>query len=95
MVTGRTLKPRIRYAIYTRQSVKAEPGEDLTSCEAQREHCAMFIESQEYEGWERLRQGFDDVGESGASLERPALQRLMKACVAGSLIGWWCGSSTV
>lgn len=86
-MTSRTLKPRIRCAIYTRQSVKAEPGEDLTSCEARREHCAMFIESQKYEGWERVRQRvrqrFDDVGESGASLERPALQRLMKACVAG------------
>lgn len=30
MATGRILKPRIRCAIYTRQSVKAEPGEDLT-----------------------------------------------------------------
>ena len=85
MATGRTLKPRIRCAIYTRQSAKAELGEDLTSCQAQRERCAMFIESQKYEGWERVRQRFDDEGVSGATLERPALRRLMKACVTGQV----------
>lgn len=95
MATGRTLKPAIRCAIYTRQSVKAEPGEDLTSCEAQREHCGMFIESQKYEGWERVRQRFDDVGESGATLERPALRRLRRRASRGRSTAWSFGSSTV
>lgn len=82
-MAGRALKPRIRCAAYTRQSVQREPGEDLSSCDAQREHCAMFIASQKYEGWELLRARFDDVGQSGATLERTALQRLLRACVDG------------
>lgn len=84
-MSGRVLKPRIRCAVYTRQSVRREPGEDLSSCDAQREHCAMFIESQKFEGWELLRARFDDLGQSGATLERPALQRLLQACVDGQI----------
>lgn len=84
-MSGRVLKPRIRCAVYTRQSVRREPGEDLSSCDAQREHCAMFIESQKFEGWELLRARFDDLGQSGATLERPALQRLLRACVDGQI----------
>jgi site-specific DNA recombinase len=71
--------------VYTRQSVQREPGEDLSSCAVQREHCGMFIASQKYEGWELLRTRFDDVGQSGATLERPALQRLLRACIDGQV----------
>src|SRR5262245_65294193 len=47
-----------------------------TSCEA-------FIESQRHEGWVCLRAGYDDGGFSGATIDRPALQRLLADIAAG------------
>ncbi|HUK17492.1 MAG TPA: recombinase family protein [Bryobacteraceae bacterium] len=59
-------------AVYTRQSVKTES--DFTSCEVQYEACAAFAKSR---GYQILDERFDDEGHSGASLDRPALQRLL------------------
>jgi site-specific DNA recombinase len=62
----------VRCAIYTRQSVSS--SDNLSSCEVQYEACARYAESQ---GWAVVTERFDDDGYSGASLDRPALQRLL------------------
>src|SRR5204863_3078274 len=44
---------------------------------AQREACEAYIGSQKPEGWLLVPDHYDDGGISGATLERPALQRLL------------------
>ena len=70
---------RVRCAIYTRKSTEEGLDQDFNSLNAQREACEAYIESQKHEGWELLPDTYDDGGLSGGSLERPALQRLMRA----------------
>ena len=70
---------RVRCAIYTRKSTEEGLEQDFNSLNAQREACEAYIESQKHEGWELLPDTYDDGGLSGGSLERPALQRLMRA----------------
>jgi site-specific DNA recombinase len=65
---------------YTRQSVRGEG--DLTSCEVQREICFRFAKAP---GLHVSGERFDDEGISGATLERPALQRLLSAVRAGAV----------
>jgi site-specific DNA recombinase len=50
---------------------------------AQREACEAFIASQRHEGWVCLRAGYDDGGFSGATIDRPALQRLLADIAVG------------
>src|SRR5487761_1943957 len=64
-----------RCAIYTRQSVSSDEG--LSSCQVQFETCESFVCSQRPVGWLPLSERFDDEGYSGATNERPALQRLL------------------
>ena len=45
--------------------------------------CEAFITSQRHEGWVCLRTGYDDGGFSGATMGRPALQRLLADITAG------------
>ena len=45
--------------------------------QAQREACEAFIASQRHEGWACLATRYDDGGFSGATMDRPALQRLL------------------
>ena len=52
--------------------------EALSSCQVQFEACAAFVRSQSFKGWVRLEERFDDEGYSGATSDRPALQRLLK-----------------
>ena len=66
-----------RCAIYTRKSSEEGLEQDFNSLDAQREACAAYILSQQHEGWVGLSQVYDDGGKSGATLERPALQRLL------------------
>lgn len=68
---GRTRRP-VRCAIYTRQSVGSL--DELSSCAIQHEACAVFAASQ---GWIVENRRFNDVGFSGATLDRPGLQRLL------------------
>jgi DNA invertase Pin-like site-specific DNA recombinase len=51
--------------------------QDFNSLDAQREACEAFIKSQKHERWVCLPEMYDDGGISGATLERPALQRLL------------------
>lgn len=70
---------RQRCAIYTRKSTEHNLDLAFNSLDAQREACEAYIKSQAHEGWSLVPGHFDDGGLSGASLERPALQRLLEA----------------
>src|SRR6202521_2437440 len=66
-----------RCAIYTRKSSEEGLEQEFNSLHAQREACEAFIRSQAGEGWRLIRTHYDNSGLSGATMERPALQRLM------------------
>ena len=68
---------RIRCAIYTRKSTEEGLEQDFNSLDAQREACQAYIASQRSEGWVLVRDQYDGGGISGATLERPGLQRLL------------------
>jgi len=68
-----------RCAIYTRKSTEEGLEQDFNSLDAQREACAAYVQSQKGAGWRLLRARYDDGGLSGATMERPALQRLLQA----------------
>ncbi|WP_300039620.1 recombinase family protein, partial [uncultured Roseobacter sp.] len=70
---------RIRCAIYTRKSSEEGLEQDFNSLDAQREACEAYVASQKHEGWELLPECYDDGGISGGHLDRPSLQRLMRA----------------
>ncbi len=74
-----------RCAVYTRKSSEEGLEQEFNSLHAQREACEAFIKSQAGEGWRLVRNHYDDGGLSGATMERPALQRLM-ADIAKGLI---------
>src|SRR6266481_3485769 len=65
----------VRCAIYTRKSSEEGLEQEFNSLQAQREACEAFIHSQRQEGWLCLRAAYDDGGFSGATMDRPALQR--------------------
>ena len=73
----------VRCAIYTRKSSEEGLEQEFNSLQAQREACEAFIDSQRHEGWICLRASYDDGGFSGATMDRPALQRLLADITAG------------
>ena len=73
----------VRCAIYTRKSSEEGLEQEFNSLQAQREACEAFIASQRHEGWVCLRAGYDVGGFSGATIERPALRRLLADIAAG------------
>jgi site-specific DNA recombinase len=73
----------VHCAIYTRKSSEEGLEQEFNSLQAQREACEAFIASQRHEGWVCLRAGYDDGGFSGATIDRPALQRLLADITAG------------
>ncbi len=77
--TGKTAdrKATIRCAVYTRKSSEEGLEQEFNSLDAQREACEAYIKSQRHEGWVCLPEMYDDGGISGATLERPALKRLL------------------
>ena len=83
MSLGTKRNARVRCAIYTRKSSEEGLDQEFNSLQAQREACEAFITSQRHEGWVCLRAGYDDGGFSGATLGRPALQRLLADITAG------------
>src|SRR5215472_3024218 len=76
-------KGTVRCAIYTRKSSEEGLDQEFNSLQAQREDCEAFINSQRHEGWVCLPACYDDGGFSGATMERPALQRLLADITAG------------
>jgi DNA invertase Pin-like site-specific DNA recombinase len=73
----------VRCAIYTRKSSEEGLEQEFNSLQAQREACEAFIASQRHEGWACLATRYDDGGFSGATMDRPALQRLLADIAAG------------
>src|SRR4051812_34364972 len=80
--TNRT-PAKLRCAIYTRKSSEEGLEQDFNSLDAQREACEAFIISQKREGWTIVGDIYDDGGFSGATIERPAFQRLLSDVSAG------------
>lgn len=76
----------VRCAVYTRQSVKRS-GDDpaITSCAIQRTLCTKFIRNKTWEFWYPIAERFDDEGESGATLERPGLAKLLRRIEEGDV----------
>ena len=68
---------KVRCAIYTRKSSEEGLEMEFNSLDAQRDACSAYIASQRSEGWLELADAYDDGGISGATLERPGLQRLL------------------
>ena len=56
---------------------------EFNSLDAQREACEAYVASQRSEGWVLVPDRYDDGGISGATLERPALKRLLRDVEAG------------
>ena len=73
-----SLNPRIRCAIYTRKSSEEGLEQSFNSLHVQREACEAYIHSQRHEGWQVVREPYDDGGFSGGSMERPALKKLLE-----------------
>jgi len=80
---GARRKERACCAIYTRKSSEEGLEQEFNSLQAQREACEAFIASQRHEGWVCLATRYDDGGFSGATMDRPALQRLLSDIAAG------------
>jgi len=68
---------KLRCAVYTRKSSEEGLEQEFNSLDAQREACEAYIASQKAEGWLLVPDRYDDGGISGATLERPALKRLL------------------
>ena len=76
-------QPVIRCAVYTRKSSEEGLEQAFNSLDAQREACEAYVLSQKHEGWVCLPEMYDDGGISGATMERPALKRLLSDIEAG------------
>ena len=78
-------RPRLHCALYTRKSTEEGLEQAFNSLDAQREACAAYVKSQASEGWRAVPTRYDDGGFSGASMERPALKRLLCDIEAGKV----------
>lgn len=74
-----------RCAVYTRKSTDEGLEQSFNSLDAQREACAAYILSQAHEGWEPVREQYDDGGWSGGNMARPALEQLLADVTAGKV----------
>ena len=84
--TMKTSRTKVfRCAIYTRKSTEHNLDLEFNSLDAQREACEAYIKSQAHEGWRLVPDRYDDGGVSGASLDRPALQKLLADVRAGKI----------
>lgn len=68
---------KVHYAIYTRQSTH-DSGKVLSSCDVQFGICQDFALSCLSPSANWIGERFDDIGESGANIKRPALKRLLE-----------------
>ena len=69
---------KVRCAVYTRVSTDERLDMEFNSLDAQREAALSYIQSQKHEGWILVGDRYDDGGFSGGTMERPALQRLLR-----------------
>jgi site-specific DNA recombinase len=77
MKTSMPVTRKLRCAVYTRKSSEEGLEQEFNSLDAQREACEAYVASQRAEGWVLVPDRYDDGGISGATLERPALKRLL------------------
>ena len=70
---------------YTRKSSEEGLEQSFNSLEAQREASSAYILSQKHEGWTVLPTRYDDGGFSGGTMERPALEQLLRDVQAGKV----------
>jgi len=82
---SRSVLVKRRCAVYTRKSSEEGLDQAFNSLDAQREACEAYVLSQKAEGWLLLSDRYDDGGHSGGTLERPALQRLIRDIEAGGI----------
>lgn len=75
----------LRIAIYTRQS--RDTGNEFSSCDAQFETCPHFITANSSKGWVWCGERYDDLGQSGERLERPAVTQLLNTIRRGRVDG--------
>jgi DNA invertase Pin-like site-specific DNA recombinase len=76
---------KLRCAVYTRKSTDEGLEKESNSLDAQRDSCEAFILSQRAEGWTLVPDYYDDGGVSGGTLERPALQRMLRDIAGGRI----------
>jgi hypothetical protein len=74
---------KVRCAVYTRVSTDERLDMEFNSLDAQREAALSYIASQKHEGWFLVGDRYDDGGFSGGTMERPALQRLLRDVESG------------
>ncbi|MDP9424259.1 MAG: recombinase family protein [Pseudomonadota bacterium] len=74
---GQARSTTARCAIYTRKSVIGQYDPEYNSTETQRDICSSYVRSQKHRGWRELPTRYDDLGQSGGTLERPAMQALI------------------
>jgi DNA invertase Pin-like site-specific DNA recombinase len=68
---------KLRCAVYTRKSTDEGLDREFNTLDAQRDACEAYVASQRAEGWLLIRDRYDDGGFTGATLDRPALRRLL------------------
>ncbi len=74
----------VRCAVYTRQSVK-RAGDDPAVLRAPADALHGVIRSKTWEFWYPIAERFDDQGESGATLVRPGLAKLLRRIEDGDI----------
>ncbi len=67
-----------RVAVYTRKSTAIGLDQEFNSLDAQRVACEQYVKHRAQDGWRIVDERYDDGGFSGANVERPAFQRLLK-----------------
>ena len=76
---------RLRCAVYTRKSTEEGLEREYNTIDAQRDAGQAFIASRKGEGWIPVSDDYDDPGYSAATLNRPALQRLLDDVRSGRI----------
>jgi site-specific DNA recombinase len=67
----------VRCAIYVRKSTETGLEQEFNSLDAQRVACESYVQSRAGENWAILPEQYTDGGWSGATVKRPAFQRLL------------------
>jgi site-specific DNA recombinase len=83
--SGQETARLLRCASYTRKSTEEGLEQAFNTLQAQREAAEAYVLSQRQAGWVPVGDRYDDGGFSGATLERPAMQRLLTAIDAGNI----------
>ena len=80
-------KKPVLVAIYTRKSNDENLTGEVTSLDSQKAACRSYINIQKENGWQEFPAVFDDPAESGKSLKRPAMKRLLQGIQEGKING--------